>query len=143
ALDSVLGDGIGQPRGLEYLPSVLWHEWLLPFAPLSLAALAGLLRPGLRAETLALGLGLVPYLAFCVLLIVGEPECGAYLLPLALLAARITVLAWPLRAWPLFVFVALLGSGAALRNDSPLAAQQHFAAAARAAAAGRPAVLLV
>ncbi len=80
---------------LQFLPAVIWHEWLLAFMPLSLAWIAAWFRPGLRAIGGALTLGLLAYLGAAFLLLGDTVERGAYLLPVAWPAAIATVRALP------------------------------------------------
>jgi len=92
-LGAILGEGIGRPRGLTVLPGVLWHELVWPFVPTLLGALLALRIAALRGEWSATAVGAVPYVGICAHLIAGEPEFGAYLLPLAFPLARLTALA--------------------------------------------------
>lgn len=87
--------GFSATRGLQLVPQVFWQEWLRPIFPLSFALLAGIARRELRLEFGALLLGMLPYLVVSALLIAGDPEEGAYLLPLAFFAARLAVQALP------------------------------------------------
>ncbi|HLQ37442.1 MAG TPA: hypothetical protein VK348_06560, partial [Planctomycetota bacterium] len=80
----------GRPNSLDWLPSIFVQEWLWPLLPLSVLPLLALRRAGLRLELLAMALGMAPLLYICVRLLVGEPEYGAYLLPMLLPAALLT-----------------------------------------------------
>ncbi|MFM1872879.1 MAG: hypothetical protein RL398_2301 [Planctomycetota bacterium] len=84
---------IGRPQSLDYLPSIVWQEWLRPLLPLSLAPLAAFCVRGLRQQAVAFWLGAAPFLYVSVRQLVFEPEFGAYLLPMipgaALLAASL------------------------------------------------------
>lgn len=100
---------IGRPQSLDYTPRILLLEWLLPLLPLSVAFLPALRRRELRLETVALLLGLLPFLYVCVRQLVFEPEYGAYMLPLLPLCARLTAAVWS-RPW-LWAMVLLSGAG--------------------------------
>jgi hypothetical protein len=68
---------------LEYLPRTAAREWLLPFFPVSLIALAGLLAPASRLPSLAFcGLAAM-YVAVSFVVIPGLWERGTYCVPLA------------------------------------------------------------
>ena len=82
-------------RNPATLPLTLWNEWVWAFAPISLASLAGLVQARTRPLALALLGGALPYVYISQRLLAGHSEHGAYLLPLAALAAWITV--WSLR----------------------------------------------
>lgn len=70
---------------LPHLPWTVCNEWLLPFAPVSLAAVAALFRPRFRREALALHVALIPYLALAFVYLGPQIiEHGAYFLPMAL-----------------------------------------------------------
>lgn len=56
-------------------------EWVLPALPMSLVALAGLLRRRTRTGAVLLGLGVLPYVLSAQLMLAGYTERGAYLLP--------------------------------------------------------------
>ena len=82
-------------------PRVLWNEWLMPFAPISLLAPLALVRAPLRRLAVAFSLALLGYLAFTTVLLAPAAalalpayvppfamlEYGAYFLPLLLPAA--------------------------------------------------------
>ena len=90
-----LEEGFRRPQGIEYLAEIFRDEWLTAFLPLSLLAFVAFRRRELRLQVAALLLALVPYLGSALRLLVHEPERGAYLLPLAILAARLTAGALP------------------------------------------------
>lgn len=136
---------IGRPQGLEWLPAMLVQEWLVPLLPLSVAFVPALFRRELRLEALALLVGLLPFLVLCTRQVVFEPECGAYLLPLLPLAARLGAVCWHRRAAAALVLLsAVLALGQALRHEARLAPAYDAWHRELAAAAGadRPLVLL-
>jgi hypothetical protein len=123
-------------------PVTLWHEWVLPYAPLNLVALWACWRGTSRAPARWLHLALVPYYLVCVLLL-PSAEHGAYL----------TVFAWPLaliavrecRSWSVVVVAAAGfagGVGWIARHDQPELARA-FGDGVRAAADGRGVFLLL
>lgn len=74
------------------LPEVLWREWLVPFAPWSVAAVAGLFVRASRPWALVTSLGLLLHLPLTVLLLgsIGANEVGMYHLALAVPAVATT-----------------------------------------------------
>ena len=135
-------DGIGRPRGIVHLPAILWQEWLGPFLPLSVSFLVAFRRAELRPEAIAALVGLVPYVLLCLFLIVGEEEFGAYLLPMAFPAARLTAAAVPRSTCAaLLVLSAVLAFAAVARHDDPTEARS-WADGVREVAGGRRVVML-
>lgn len=134
------------PAGLAELPRMLVHEALLPFLPISLACWLAARRAELRPELVALLLGLLPYAALSLALGIGRPgfvERGAYWLPLAIPAARLCVLALPLRACHALACGALaLAWVEVARHDDPAPARE-FARSWRAIQSEREGVLLL
>jgi hypothetical protein len=108
-------DYVGAQAGrfrLSQLPRTLWYEWLLPFAPVSLVALAALAGGPQRRVARALHAALVPYLAVAALMLgLAIVEHGAYLQPLLFVAAVLTVRVLP---GPAVAAAAVLGLGLGL-----------------------------
>lgn len=77
-------------HGVSSLPRWTWSEWLLPFLPLSPLPLAALARRDLRASGLAILGPAGCYLALAAT-VLGIPEHGAYLAPLAAPLALLAV----------------------------------------------------
>jgi len=127
-------------RGLDWVLPALEAEYLLPLFPLSLVALAGVLRPATRRLGLAYLALLAPYLALGYA--VGG-EQGAYLLPLAWPAALLAVRLLGPRALATAALVACaLGVGGVLAHDEPQRGRA-FARGVQELAGDRRAVLLV
>jgi hypothetical protein len=101
-----LQEGFHHPMGIEELPGILWYEFLWPFLPFSFTFLLALRYKSARAEVFAFLVALVPYLGGSLRLIAGDPEFGAYLLPLAPLAAYLSVRA--LRGYVLLLILPAL-----------------------------------
>jgi hypothetical protein len=78
---------MGTPQSLDYAPTIFVQEWLWPLLPVSALVFVAPLRRALRLEFAAFVIGLLPFLYLSVRLLVGEPEHGAYVLPLVLPAA--------------------------------------------------------
>ena len=87
---------------------VLFHEWLWPFAPLSLLWLAAAWQRGWRLHVAVLALALVLYLSTCFVLIPRGHERGAYELPLTVSAAILALRSLRLRY---LAMTAVLGLG--------------------------------
>ena len=105
---------IGRPQSLDYLPAILWQEWLRPLAPLSWLALGALASGRSRRDAVVLLVGFLPFLYISVRQLVFEPEFGAYLLPM-LPAAALLGASLPLGRWGRFaVLVATIGNGLSL-----------------------------
>jgi hypothetical protein len=127
------------------LPLAFAREWLLAFAPLSLAVFWRPRDARLRLEWYALLVALVPYALASWALNTGynPSECGAYWLPMALPAARLA--SAQLSRAPL-VAVALacaaVGGFHVARHDDP-GASRAWIAGFDAARSGKPAVLLI
>jgi len=121
--------------------TTLVSEWLLPFAPLSIAWAWGR-RPELRAERLAFAAALVLYLALSFALLGGHSERGAYLLPLAIPAASLSVRSLGNAAWPALALALVLAVSGIRAHDEPQA-QREFAAGLRALGGAPAAGLLL
>jgi hypothetical protein len=122
---------------------VLWHEWLVPFFPLSIgAALLGW-RRGARGFALALHLGLAVYWVVAAVLLVGDlVERGAYFLPLAWPAALIAVRTLPAAApWAAASLALALAATQVRLHDRP-ATGREYAEGLLALEGGSNAVLL-
>lgn len=135
----------GRPQGIEWTPTILVQEWLLPLLPLSVAWLPALGRRPLRGEAAALVLGLLPLLYVCVRQLVFEPERGAYLLPLLPVAALLTVRCWGPRLLAALVLLSAgIGVAQVLHHEATTArAGDAWLADLRAAAGpARPFALL-
>jgi hypothetical protein len=128
-------------RDAAGLLRTLVSEWLVPFAPLSLAWAWGR-RPELRAERCAFAAVLVLYLALSFALLGGHSERGAYLLPLAIPAASLSVRSLGRAAWPALALALGLAITAIRAHDDPHA-QRAFAAGVRALDGAPPAGLLL
>lgn len=136
--------GFGHPQGIRHLPGVLWEEWLWAFLPISVTVLFGLRSGPVRLQTLAFLVGMVPYGYGALRLLVGDAECGAYLLPLAIPAAWITVAAVPRSLIGLAVVASIaLGCWRVVRHDREALRYQEYAAGMRAATDAKPAFLLL
>ncbi len=85
-----LREGFRHPTGIGELPGILWWEFLWPFLPYSFAFLLALFRKDARGEVIAFLVALVPYVGGALRLIAGDPEFGAYLIPLAPFAAYLS-----------------------------------------------------
>lgn len=130
--------------GFADLPRSAWHEWLLPFAPLSLLVWWGARAPSLRLETAGLGVALLGYLFLCGAVGLAHAECGAYVLPLAIPAATLLVRTRP-PAVPLFALAVAIPLALFLlaRSDVDRGRHAPFVAAVRELAGDRPLRLLV
>ncbi len=130
--------------GFAHLPRSLWHEWLLPFAPLSLLVWWSARTPQLRREAAGLGLALLGYLFLCGAVDLAHAEFGAYVLPLAIpvatLLARARPPAVPILGLVVATTAALLHVAHADVDRNRLA---PYAAAVRQLAADRPMRVLV
>ena len=118
-----------QGLALSALPMLVWRDWLVPFAPLSV--LAWFAWRSARAETLGLLVAVGAYLGATLLLLGDATEHGAYVLPLAWPAAVLTVRA--LRPWVWGVAAAVgfsIGVAWVVGHDQP-GPSRAFAAAAR------------
>lgn len=136
-------DAPGGVSTLAIVPKTIWQEWLVPFLPVSVTWLLAFRRRELRREAIALVVCLVPYLAMSHLLLRGDPEFGAYLLPLALPAVWLTLAATP--RWS-FVVIVLAGATlgvVAIRNHDKPEIGRAYADASRQITGGKPAALLV
>lgn len=99
------------------LPPTVLVEWLLPYAPLSLLAFAAFRVRPLRVWAAGFTVAVVAYLLVTVALVHAvTDERGAYLLPLAVPAAWLSLLALPRRVWPWLVLVAI-GCGFVFRGE--------------------------
>lgn len=100
--------GFGRPQGVEYLPGIVWREYVLALAPLSLLSIASLHKRELRTQVVAYACAATPYAYGALKLLVGELEFGAYLLPLALPASYLSARAFGPRV---LMAAAVLGAG--------------------------------
>jgi len=123
--------------------STLLHEWLLPMLPLSVVAPGLVAVRTLRAQVGWLLVGAVLYLAFTQMILGGDPEWGAYLLPFCWPLALLAVRALPRRALTVVVAVQLAVAVAGVRLHDRDHAPRAYADDVRAAAAGAPIALLV
>ncbi|MEM7205466.1 MAG: hypothetical protein AAF628_34740 [Planctomycetota bacterium] len=101
---------------------VAWREGFLPLLPLSVGAVAALLRPSLRREAAIILLATLVYLGATYLVLLGAYERGAYLLPLAFPAAWLTLRAVGSRRANalLLALAATLSVGWHVAGDRPL-----------------------
>lgn len=121
----------------------LVSEWLLPFAPLSITWVWGWRsKPELRAERCAFAAALLLYLALSFALLGGHSERGAYLLPLAIPAASLSVRSLGRAAWPACALALGLAIAGIRAHDQP-AAHRAYAAGLRALESAPPAGLLL
>jgi hypothetical protein len=122
----------------------IWIEWIVSYAPISLLWLAALAVPRLRGLALLLVPALAAYVFASVVLIHAvTDERGAYLLPLLLPMAALSLGALPRRAWPWLAAATLL-AGALLRGEPGRELPDHaFGRAAAAYARQAPTVFLV
>jgi len=136
--------GFGHPQGIAYIPGVAWQEWISVFLPISVTCLFAI-RGKHRLELAAFGIALVPYLYGAMRLLVGEPEFGAYLLPLALLAAWLTVAALPRPLPAILVVVSVVLAVARVVNHEGRWRKEYetYARGAEAAIGDDPAWLLI
>ncbi|HLU40631.1 MAG TPA: hypothetical protein VK081_14695 [Planctomycetota bacterium] len=138
----VVRDADTYARDARRWVTTLAYEWLLPYAPLGLVALAACFVGPCRGQARWLCAAVVPYYLVCVFLL-PSPEFGAYLTPfawpLALLARRVL----PRAGLATAACAGLaLGLAAIAWHDRPGAARD-FAASVRAAAGGRAPFLLL
>lgn len=125
---------------LRWLPAQAWHDWLRPFAPLSVVALLALRRG--RCLGVVLLLGLAASLAVTLLLMAPTTENGAYLVPLVWPAALLVVRTLPRWWWWTTMAVGtLLGVRWIAAHDDPAFGRQ-FVADVRTVAAGAPVELV-
>ncbi len=120
-----------------------WREWLWPYLPLSVAWLAGFRGQPTRALAWATLAALVVFVGASAVVLGHWQEHGAYLLPLAPLAASIAVRALP---WSLAVagiaascLLALIAVGSHDRPERP----RDYAAGVRELAGDRDVLLLI
>lgn len=132
-------------RHPELLPGMLVSQWLLPYAPLSVAWIPALLRPGDRLLATLFGGVLSCYLAVTFLLggPVSQHQPGAYMLPLAPVMAWLAVRTFD-RRWTL----GLIACGFALSvygiraHDVP-ERSARYVEGVRAIAGDHPALLVI
>lgn len=107
-------------RGLWRYGQTLWHEWLLPMLPLSALLPLGLLVRRLRVQTAWLLVAALIYLFATLMILGGEAEYGAYLLPFAWPLALLAVRSLP-RLACIAVLATQLAVGVALvrQHDDP------------------------
>jgi hypothetical protein len=130
----------GRPKGIAYMPEILLQEWFVPLLPVSVTAFAALRRRKLWGEAAAFCLGMAPLVYICLHLLVGEPEHGAYLLPMVLPAALLTARSLPLRVNAMLVGLSAVGAfGQWFWHEHRLApAYAEWVADLHTAAEGKP-----
>jgi hypothetical protein len=129
--------------GPRVLLDTLIDEWLVAFAPLSVTFLAGLARRGAVSAALVLALSLPVYLLATFVVLGGVVERGAYLLPLASLAALATVRALPAAAVALVLAAgAVFGVVRVVEHDDGHVTEA-MAASVAAVAGDREVLLLI
>ncbi|MAE76494.1 MAG: hypothetical protein CMJ85_06475 [Planctomycetes bacterium] len=138
-----LETGFSHPQGIEHLPGILHVEWLTAFFPLSIVVFAAAFRRGLRLQLLAFVIGMAPYLYAALRLLVGDAEFGAYLLPLAFVAALLTAIALPRLATALLVLTSATFGIVQVRQHDDNEYYRAYAAGLNEVFAGKPALLLV
>lgn len=100
----------------QVAPTVL-VEWLVPYAPLSVVAFLAFRVRALRVWAAGFAVAVAAYLLVTVALVHAvTDERGAYLLPLAVPAAWLSLLALPRRLWPWLVLLTI-GCGFAFRGE--------------------------
>lgn len=129
---------------LPLLGHSFWWEWLRPFAPMSFAALLGLLfRPARPLSALIL-LAAAGYTVLCaIMLYSGNVEHGAYLLPLALPLGHLAAHALPAALRLPLLLGAIAVNGWLLTHAERPPADLAFGRAVLAEQAERPLRLLV
>lgn len=105
-----LGGGVLSGLFVRDAFGILWNEWLRAFLPVSMVGLYTLVAGPVRRDSLLVHLALVPYLVIAVAMLKGIVEYGAYVLPMALPLAWLSVRALPLRLAALCLLIGL-GSG--------------------------------
>lgn len=93
----LLQSALAAPVAIGDAAAILWHEWLLAFAPVSFVALGCLFVRGVRRDALAMHVALLPYLGACVVVIKNIVEYGAYVLPMAVPLVWVAARALPIR----------------------------------------------
>ncbi|HHI78393.1 MAG TPA: hypothetical protein ENK02_00260 [Planctomycetes bacterium] len=137
-----LQEGFHHPTGIRELPGIFWYEFLWPFFPYSLSLFLALRIKSARAEVLALLVALLPYLLGALRLIAGDPEFGAYLIPLAPLAAYLSCRA--LGIWALFLLLPAFGVQHSIREIfDQKDAYQVRVQGLRRATGNKPSLLLI
>lgn len=108
------------PPGLGVVPKTVFLDWLVPFLPISVMWFLAVFERGHRRETLGFGLSLIVYLGVTSVLIRGLGEQGAYLAPLAFVAALLTLAAFrrPMLAG-LVALAIVVSVVSVIENDRP------------------------
>lgn len=139
----------------DFVPQVLWHEWLLPYAPFCLLPFAALLRRDLRSAVVAFALCLLGYLMVTALVLgllrpTGPAlphdavrEFGSFLLGSTVPAVLLAVLALPVRIGQVAVAVAAVAGITQVRLRDWPADPSGYDTGFRAVVADRPYQLLV
>jgi len=141
ALGFVVAAGVTSIQTPLRLIAVVWHEWLVPFFPVSLLWLCAI--RAYRPHVCALGVSLAGYCVASFLVLIRAVEHGAYLQPLAWPACWLTVRTLP-RRWAV-VTVALLAllSTATLARDDHARDLRIYANGVKTLSGGAAASLLV
>jgi hypothetical protein len=129
--------------GWERYARTLWTEWLLPLAPLSALLPLTFLAPRLRAAAAWLVVAGAIYLFTTLMILGGEPEYGAYLVPFAWPLALLACRALPRWATLLIAAAQLaLAVGLVTAHDDPRLTRA-YAQGARALAGDAPITLVL
>jgi hypothetical protein len=129
-------------RSASWLPRSTWSEWLLPFLPLSPLPFFALARRDLRASAVAILVPVAGYLALASTML-GVPEHGAYLAPIAAPLALLAVRMLGARAaLATAVATAIVTVAGVIANDREGVRYRELAAGITALAAADRAVLL-
>lgn len=137
---------INRPQSLDWMPTILAQEWLLPLLPLSVTVLLAALRRELLLEFAAFVVGLLPFLYLSTRQLVFEPEYGAYMLPLLLPAARLSAAVLVSTRWLTPLWLLSLGGGLVhvyLHEARLWPYYQQFRDDLQQAADGKPAFTLI
>ena len=139
----------------EFVPHVLWHEWLLPYAPFCLLPFAALGARGLRAATLGFAVCLCGYLVVTTLVLgllestgpamphEGVFEFGSFLLGSTLPAVLLAMSALPSRgAWFATALAGILGIAQIRAHDWPADPAGYYEGYREVIQSGKPSVLV-
>ena len=126
----------------ELLPGVVWHEWVLPFFPLSVLWIPAVLRRGSRGLGIVLLVGVFLYSVFTLALLGDESERGSYTIPLAWPAALLLV-RLPTRWLQLGVIVVGATAAVIQITQHDTRPSRAFADGLREVVADRPSLLII
>lgn len=139
----------------EFVPHVLWHEWLLPYAPFCLLPFAALRSRGLRTAAIGFAVCLSGYLVVTTLVLGllestgpamphdGVFEFGSFLLGSTLPAVMLSMLALPARgAWLATALAGFVGIAQVRMHDWPADPVGYYDGYREVIQAGKPLVLV-